>query len=211
MTRRGLLAALLVLTAIHAAWAGEVVPRQALAWRSLIVRQARAEFGLEAPSALFAAQLHQESAWRPEAVSRVGAQGMAQFMPGTSAWLAEVEPGLAPAAPFSPSWAIRAMVRYDRRLWLALADVPRFRERWAMTLSAYNGGLAWVRRDRIAARKSGLDATLWFDQVETVNAGRSPANHRENRRYPRRILLELTPLYAAAGFGPDPQDKDGAR
>ena len=42
----------------------------------------------------------------------------------------------------------------------------------------------------------------WFDSVERHNAGRSAANFRENRHYPRAILLRWEPLYAAAGWGP---------
>ncbi|ECW2123781.1 lytic transglycosylase domain-containing protein, partial [Salmonella enterica] len=69
----------------------------------------------------------------------------------------------------------------------------------AMTLSAYNGGLGWVNRDRKLARSRGLDDTRWFGGVETVNAGRSAANWRENRHYPQRILHELAPRYLSWG------------
>ncbi|WZB64465.1 lytic transglycosylase domain-containing protein [Achromobacter xylosoxidans] len=47
---------------------------------------------MDAPVSTFAAQIHQESAWRPGAVSAVGAQGMAQFMPATSSWIAGLSP-----------------------------------------------------------------------------------------------------------------------
>jgi len=59
-------------------------PQAALQYRSLLIRTAHADWGLDAPVAVFAAQVHQESAWRPDAVSHVGAQGLAQFMPAAS-------------------------------------------------------------------------------------------------------------------------------
>ena len=52
-------------------------PQAAQQYRALLVRTAHAAWGLDAPVAVFAAQVHQESAWRADAVSRVGAQGLA--------------------------------------------------------------------------------------------------------------------------------------
>ncbi|EBN9665178.1 lytic transglycosylase domain-containing protein, partial [Salmonella enterica] len=97
-----------------------------------------------------------------------------------------------------PGWAIRALVSYDRWLWQRVT-VPDGCERMAMTLSAYNGGLGWVNRDRRLARTRGLDDVRWFGSVETVNAGRSADSWRENRRYPQRILHELAPRYLTWG------------
>lgn len=173
-------------------------PRDSLQYRSEVIRTARAEWGLSAPVADFAAQLHQESHWRPGAVSPVGAQGLAQFMPATAEWISALMPVLASREPFNPSWAIRALVSYDRWLWQRISvDHPC--ERMAMTLSAYNGGLGWVNRDRRLATRNGLDADTWFGATEQVNAGRSAAAWRENRHYPRRILHELAPRYLSWG------------
>lgn len=174
------------------------VPRESLAYRSEVIRSARAEWGLSAPVADFAAQLHQESRWRPGAVSPVGAQGLAQFMPATADWIGGLMPALASREPFNPSWAIRALVSYNRWNWQRI-DVLSSCERMAMTLSAYNGGLGWVNRDRRLATQRGLDADVWFGAVEKVNAGRSAAAWRENRHYPRRILYELAPRYQSWG------------
>ncbi|EDO2134344.1 lytic transglycosylase domain-containing protein [Salmonella enterica] len=173
-------------------------PPAALKYRSDVIRSARVDWGLNAPVADFAAQLHQESGWNPAARSPVGAQGLAQFMPSTADWIAGLMPHLASREPYNPGWAIRALVSYDRWLWSRVA-VPDGCERMAMTLSAYNGGLGWVSRDRRLARTRGLDDARWFGAVETVNAGRSAANWRENRRYPRRILRELAPRYLSWG------------
>lgn len=173
-------------------------PTVALKYRSDVIRAARVDWGLNAPVADFAAQLHQESGWNPAARSPVGAQGLAQFMSSTADWIAGLMPHLATREPYNPGWAIRALVSYDRWLWSRVA-VPDGCERMAMTLSAYNGGLGWVNRDRRLARTRGLDDARWFNSVETVNAGRSAANWRENRHYPQRILRELAPRYLSWG------------
>ena len=65
--------------------------------------------------------------------------------------------------------------------------------RMAKSLSAFNGGLSWIARDERLAASKGLDPARWFGNVETVNSGRSAANWRENRQYPRRILVNLSP------------------
>lgn len=173
-------------------------PTAALKYRSDVIRSARVDWGLNAPVADFAAQLHQESGWNPAARSPVGAEGLSQFMPSTADWIAGLMPHLAAREPYNPGWAIRALVSYDRWLWQRVA-VPDGCERMAMTLSAYNGGLGWVNRDRRLARTRGLDDARWFGAVETVNAGRSAANWRENRHYPQRILHTLAPRYLSWG------------
>nr|WP_241130507.1 transglycosylase SLT domain-containing protein [Achromobacter xylosoxidans] len=177
------------------------VPRMAHQYRAELVRNARLVWGMDAPVATFAAQVHQESGWRPNAVSVVGAQGMAQFMPATSAWIAELYPELASNTPFNPSWALRALVTYDRHLYERIRARDAC-ERMAMTLSAYNGGPGWISRDQKRASSSGLDPLVWWRSVETVNSGRSAANWRENRGYPDRIIHRHQPIYVAAGWGP---------
>ncbi|MBD8223086.1 transglycosylase SLT domain-containing protein [Pantoea agglomerans] len=175
-------------------------PQSALQYRADVIRNARLEWGMSAPVADFAAQLHQESGWRPDAVSPVGAQGMAQFMPATADWISQLVPGLNSREPFNPAWAIRALVSYDRWLWQRVSAANNC-ERMAMALSGYNGGLGWVQRDKRLAVQNGLDGTRWFEHVATVNAGRSAASWRENRHYPQRILHELAPRYLTWGGG----------
>lgn len=163
-----------------------------------LTRAARMVWGLDAPVATFAAQVHQESGWRADARSPVGAQGIAQFMPATAKWIGEVYPELAGADVWTPTWAFRAMVQYDLHLWRSIeARTPC--DRMAMTLSAYNGGGGWVNRDKRRAAQLGLDPLRWWGSVETVNAGRAPHFWIENRGYPRRILGALEPRYVAWG------------
>lgn len=196
---------IVLLASLFLHWFGDVsraapIPSEAQAYRSLMVRVARVEWGMAAPVATFAAQVQQESEWNPDAVSPVGAEGLAQFMPATARWLPQVAPQTGEPMPRNPAWALRAMVAYDR--WLherVSAATPC--DRMAMTLAAYNGGLGWVQRDARLAASRGFDPRRWWDNVESVNAGRSASAKRENQGYPRRILHTLEPFYEAAGWG----------
>lgn len=191
----------LLLASCQPAHAADSIPRAAEQHRRTLVRAAQQGWGLDAPVATLAGQVHQESAWRADARSPVGAQGLAQFVPATSDWMARLYPdSLGPAQPWNAGWALRAMVQYNR--WhAARIQASGACEQWAMMLSAYNGGLGWLNRDKRLASASGADPLAWFGSVERYNAGRSAANFRENRGYPRNILLRWEPLYAAAGWG----------
>jgi hypothetical protein len=81
--------------------------------------------------ALLAAQLYEESHFNPFARSPAGAQGIAQFMPGTAAAY-----GLAD--PFDAGHAIDAQAHLMRDLLRAFGAVP-------LALAAYNAGPAPVR------------------------------------------------------------------
>ena len=177
------------------------VPAAAHRHRADLTRTAHSQWGLDAPVASFAAQLQQESGWQPGAISRVGASGMAQFMPATARWWCQIN-GLSATdcQPTNPTWALRALVGYDKWLYDRVAAVDGC-NRMAFALSAYNGGLGWVQRDKALAKTSLLNPAIWFDQVERVNAGRSLANWRENRDYPQRILRRYERAYVAAGWG----------
>jgi len=194
------LGAFVMLVACASLAKAETIPAAALKHRAELTRCGRYAFGLDAPVATLAGQVHQESRWRADATSPVGARGLAQFMPATSRWIAGVVPELSANAPYNPGWALRALAEYDRWLW----DRVHARDecqRMAMALSAYNGGLGWVRRDAALAARRGADPLVWFGEVEHCNAGRSAAAFRENRGYPKRILLTLEPLYMTAGWG----------
>lgn len=182
------------------------IPRAAQQYRATLVRAAHATWGLDAPVAVFAAQVHTESWWRNDTVSHVGAQGLAQFMPATARWLPSVAPETGKPEPFNPGWSLRALCTYDKWLWERVAGHSDF-ERMAFALSAYNGGLGWVNRDRKKARTLGVDDRRWFGAVENVNAGRGKAAFRENRNYPRLILKERQYAYIKAGWGPGIKDE----
>jgi hypothetical protein len=81
-------------------------------------------------AALLAAQLYAESGFNPFAVSPAGAQGIAQFMPGTAR-------GMGLDDPFDPHAAIDAQARLMRDLLRQFGAVP-------LALAAYNAGPAPV-------------------------------------------------------------------
>jgi hypothetical protein len=89
----------------------------------LIIRAAQ-RWGVSAH--LLAAQLYAESNFNPFARSPAGAQGIAQFMPGTAAAM-----GLAD--PFDPGAAIEAQAHLMRDLLGRFGSVP-------LALAAYNAG-----------------------------------------------------------------------
>ena len=100
---------------VHAA---ERIPRAAYQHRDTLIRAVHAVWGLDAPVAVLAAQVHTESLWKADAVSPAGAMGIAQIMPSTARWLPDIAPALRgqSPAPYNPGWALRAMCEYD--LWL---------------------------------------------------------------------------------------------
>lgn len=202
------LLAILMVAGILACFAplahGASIPPQAERYRRDLVRSARYVFGMGAPIAVLAAQVHQESAWRPDARSAY-ASGLAQFTPDTVKTMANLYPhelGVSSlsGAPLDPRWALLALCRYDARL-LGMFTAATDADRWAFALAAYNGGPGWIIRDRAKAKAQGLDHLVWFGSVETVNAGRAPQFLDENRKYPRRILLRHQALYLSWGPG----------
>jgi hypothetical protein len=120
---------------------GEAVPA---AYRGMVEEAAAACPGL--PAEVLAAQLMQESGFDPAAVSHAGAQGIAQFMPGTwAAWGRDVD-GNGVASPFDPADAIDAQGRH-------MCDLIRRAQRSGLpgdpielALAGYNAGWGAVLR-----------------------------------------------------------------
>ena len=201
---RFLLAVVIAIPLIAAAWfapnraCAAEVPRAALKHRSDLIRIAHAEWGLDAPVAAFAAQIHQESGWNPDAVSKVGAKGMAQFMPATAQWWCELN-GLdvIECQPTNPVWAMRALVGYDRWLFERVRGLSEFDLLWA-SLRAYNGGLGHWLKEAATVRSEQDRASI---DAACGKARRHPSFCPENLGYPRRILIILQPRYLNWGRG----------
>lgn len=172
------------------------VPQAASRYKHELRQQSQFVWGVDAPVASFAAQIHQESRWNSTAHSPVGAEGLAQFMPSTAGWIAEAYPNLRASDPYNPAWAIRALVQYDRHLWDRIRAANGC-ERMAFSMSAYNGGLGWVYKRQARSQAPGI----CLNGTCEINPGISASNQRENVAYPRRILLQHEPLYVSSGWG----------
>jgi soluble lytic murein transglycosylase-like protein len=95
-----------------------------------LIRVYSKQYNLE--PALVQAIIEVESAYQAKAISKAGAQGLMQIMPGT-----QKELGLKD--PFDPSSNIEAGVRYLRRLLDRFGDLR-------LALAAYNAGPARVEQ-----------------------------------------------------------------
>ena len=178
---------------------GFTPPRNAEVYRNAIVRETRYFWGMNQNPSLFFGQIHQESAYNPDARSSF-ASGLTQFTPDTAKWIQQLYANQLSefcsdvgGCPLNPRWAIRSMLIYDKRLW------DQFREsfgdeRYAFMLSSYNGGLGWARREQKKALEYEYDPNVWFGVVETVCL-RAQWACRENRDYPQKILFKWRPLY----------------
>ncbi|MEX6730309.1 transglycosylase SLT domain-containing protein [Pseudomonas aeruginosa] len=198
-----------LLSACQPAFATDRIPTAAEQYRRTLVRSAHAEWGLSAPIATFAAQVHQESRWRADARSPVGAQGLAQFMPGTAEWIA----GLYPAAlgtnqPFNPVWANCARcVTYDLGWLYGKPEEPRHTAsvHSAVGYSLLSTLTRWpgVGKSRPVGwpLASGADQLAWFDSVERVQRralGRQ-SFARESERVPAPHPAALRADLSAVG------------
>jgi murein DD-endopeptidase MepM/ murein hydrolase activator NlpD len=114
-------------------------------YEPLLLRAAQTCPGITAP--LLAAQLEAESGWKPRAISPVGAQGLAQFMPAT--WASEGLDGDGDGRrdPFHPDDAIASQASFMCKLLGAVtADTSLTGDRLDLALAAYNAGVGAVRR-----------------------------------------------------------------
>lgn len=98
-----------------------------------IINSCAAEFGVD--KSLVKAVIHAESGYNPNAVSRKGAAGLMQLMPGTAH-------DLKVADSLNPSDNIRGGVRYLRFL------LDTFKGNVTLALAAYNAGLGKVAKHR---------------------------------------------------------------
>lgn len=161
-------------------------------FRAQITREAQFRFGIPAPIPAIAGQIQQESAWNPLATSRVGAQGLMQFMPATSKWAATAG-AFGTVDPLNPIWSIRAGIWYDRWIYERIrADTEC--DRWLFTLSSYNGGLGYVYRRQKLSSAPGK-----WTPTGSLNPGITPANQVENQSYGPRILTRHQPQFASWG------------
>ncbi|MFO0753590.1 MAG: hypothetical protein U0411_09740 [Thermodesulfovibrionales bacterium] len=183
---------ILFLTATRAAAA---VPSRAHLYFP-VLREEHRRVWPEGDIRIIAEQISHESGWRREAVRReksgVVSYGALQVLDKTLLALKKQHPEALqkvgrPSDMLQARWGIRAGILYDRHLWSLVSFAADSRERYAMMLSAYNGGYGWLLRDRKLAAAMGADPDRWFGNVERFSR-RSGRNFTINRRYAREIL-----------------------
>lgn len=172
------------------------IPREVLKYRNMLIREIRVTWGDAEPLETFFGQVHQESRWRAEAKSKF-AFGIAQFTPDTARWIQGIYPAdlgeVCPSAagcPEDPRWALRALVRYDSRLYSSVSGAVAALERWAFALAGYNSGQGWVTRERAVSS----DRSRWFGATEHACLRRADFC-QETRGYVHAILERWAPMY----------------
>lgn len=98
---------------------------------------------------------------------------------------------------FDAKMQLRAVVALNRKLWRKMTfETADEREKTAFLLSAYNGGLAALTKDRDLCEKAlGCEPKRWFGHVEKNGA---KAGFEANRDYVTQILDVRKSKYESA-------------
>ena len=144
---------------------------------------AKAAQSNDLPVPFFIRLLFQESGFKPDVVSRAGAQGVAQFMPETSA-----DMGLD--NPFDPLQAIPASARLLRNLFVQFGNL-------GLAAAAYNAGPkrihAWLtKKGKLPQETQGYVKIITGRPAETWKVA--------DARYPEMRLPRRAPCQEAAGL-----------
>ena len=134
------------------AGAGSTGPQQVVSTDSICAALVSAATQNDLPTNFFARLIWQESRFDPAAVSRAGAQGVAQFMPATANWR-----GLSNA--FDPLEAIAQSAKL-------LRDMRREFGNLGLAAAAYNAGSGRVR-DWLAGRRALPRETSAYVRIVT--------------------------------------------
>ena len=133
------------------------------------------EAGEECPQVtapVIAAQIQAESGWDAGAVSGKGAEGIAQFEPGTFATWGRNDDGTGNVSPFNPADAIMAQGRYDcalaRQMSTLQAEGVVSGSVLDLTLAAYNAGPGSVE----AAGGPPSYTASYYQEIESLAAGK---------------------------------------
>jgi cell wall-associated NlpC family hydrolase len=158
--------------------------------------------------AIIAAQDQTESGWNPRAVSPAGAEGIAQFLPGTFTTWGRNDDGTGNVSPFNPADAIMAQSRYDCSL-AALAQ--QLIDRGAATgtatdlaLAAYNAGPGAVE----AAHGIPAAAAAYVQKIDMLAATTYSATTGKGAVAVRAAESALGTPYQYGGSCDDPHGPD---
>lgn len=149
------------------------------------IKRFHESFNLPYDWRLLKAQLYQESRLDPEAVSPVGACGLAQFMPGTwNQYLNKCSypPGIKRTDPYV---SIHLCAHYMRDL-LAQWKAPRpLEDKYNLALASYNAGLGNI----LKAQKQANNAALYNDIIIHLNGITGSDYAKETKNYVRKIWM----------------------
>lgn len=120
---------------------------------------------------LVAAIIYNESAFDPEAVSWVGAQGLMQIMPDAAKTF-RVDNFTTPEGNIEAG--LRVLTWLDEAF---MDEVPDSEERIKFVLASYNVGLGHVRDAQRLAEKHGKISIVWDDNVDYFLRNKSKAQY----------------------------------
>ena len=164
------------------------------------IRSAVARHWPEYPDWLaWRAQLYAESRLRPEAVSPVGAAGLAQFMPGTWRQIA-AELRLPPGASPHQDIAIDAGAYYMARLRRTWSAPRPAEDRHRLAQASYNAGPGNILRAQALCSWHG-DAVRWADIAPCLVQVTGPRNAAETRTYVQ-VIAQFRQRMIADGATP---------
>lgn len=175
------------------------LPTNANIYRIQLRTEAQRIWGPSAPVATLAAQIEQESGWRPTVTAWDGGRGLAQFMPRTQAWACKEFAdalGAEPCDAYRPRVAFRLQAAYMQHLYDRVDTANDDCDRMGFALMGFNSGEGWrIKRQA----RSPAPGNVWV--TARINPGVTPANQKVAQDYPVRVLQRLEPRYVAAGWG----------
>lgn len=154
-----------------------------------LIRQAVALHLQDYDWRLYKAQLHAESALNPDAVSPVGAKGIAQFMPKT--WM-QVKKQLSfsrHASSKDPYYAVYAGAYYMSRLIGKWTSPRPDADRYCLALASYNAGAGNLFKAQKAAGNVN-DYSSIIGALPQITG----KNSHETTTYVKRILASYVKL-----------------
>ena len=143
------------------------------------------------PEPLLFAIMRQESAFRPDALSVVGARGLMQIMPRTGRLISErLQDKLARGALDEPALSLRYGAWYFWQLLL------KYRGQVPLAIAAYNGGpkavSRWLDQRKASGGASAIAADEFLEEIPFT----------ETRRYVRKVLRSMRTYRARLSGGP---------
>ena len=175
---------------------GQQMPSQPMLTDTICGALGEAAGHNDLPTDFFARLIWQESRFNPTAVSRAGAQGVAQFMPATANWR-----GLSD--PFDPLEAIAQSAKL-------LRDLRREFGNLGLAAAAYNAGSGRVR-DWLAGRRALPGETRAYVRIVTgfspeqwVGASAGMDEVESEKPIPCRDIAGFVPGTSAPASKPTP-------